>query len=263
LTAKHLLFTTRGATDAVDRLYCDNHAKRFHPNKDQFVNDHSPQQAFNQENAAQYDKKREKLSAIKDALHLLTQAVLSPLAGQARVLCVGAGTGAELLYLANSFPQWRFTVVEPASAMMSLCQQKARAGRIDARCEFHQGYLDTLPEGDVYDAATSILVAQFILERQQRIAFYTQIARRLRQGGYFVNAELAGDIGDSAYENLLQPWIAMPKLADIDFNPSVFGKAVAVSSKEDIEDMLADAGFSEPVLYYQALLIHAWYSRRE
>ena len=43
--------------------------------------------------------------AIKDALHLLTGTVLSELPPKAKILCVGAGTGAEILYLAQKFPE--------------------------------------------------------------------------------------------------------------------------------------------------------------
>jgi len=50
---------------------------------------------------------------------------LSESPSDSRVLIVGAGTGAELINLANYFPLWNFTVVEPASAMLDVCRQRA------------------------------------------------------------------------------------------------------------------------------------------
>ena len=43
---------------------------------------------------------------------------------------------------------------------------------IAERCEFHEGYLDSLPAGASYQAATSFLVSQFILDQTARSAFF-------------------------------------------------------------------------------------------
>ena len=40
-----------------------------------------------------------------------------------------------------------------------------------------------------------------------------------------------------------------------------WGKDVAVSRPEEIESIIAGAGFEPPILFYQALFIHAWYAR--
>jgi hypothetical protein len=74
-----------------------------------------PSAAFDQAHAAIYDQRFAELAAMRDALHLLTSAVFADLTADARILCVGAGTAAELIYLAQKFPQWRFTAVEPSS----------------------------------------------------------------------------------------------------------------------------------------------------
>lgn len=72
---------------------------------------------FDGERASGYDDRYARLAPFKEALHLNTRLVLSKLPSQARVLIVGAGTGAELLYLAQSAPDWHFTVVEPSRAL--------------------------------------------------------------------------------------------------------------------------------------------------
>lgn len=85
---------------------------------------------FDQEFASSYDKRRAKWSSVWDALHLLIRAVLSELPTNARILCVGVGTGSELIDLAQAFPHWHFTAVEPSAPMLDLCRQKAEASGI-------------------------------------------------------------------------------------------------------------------------------------
>ena len=95
------------------------------------------------------------------------------------MLCVGAGTGAELSYLAERFPGWRFTAVEPSAPMLEVCRRRAEAQGIEGRCIFHEGYLESLPPSEPFDAATSLLVSQFILDPEERSGFFRAIAGRL------------------------------------------------------------------------------------
>jgi len=42
---------------------------------------------------------------------------------------------------------------------------------------------------------------------------------------------------------------------------AAWGKAVAVSKGADIERIVTEAGFENPVAFYQSLFIRAWFSR--
>ena len=126
-------------------------------------------QAFNKEQAATYDERFAKLAPQRDALHLLIRILLGDLPERARVLCVGAGTGAELLALARAFPGFAFTAVEPAQAMLEVCEKRAHEEGVADRCVFHHGYLATLPAGEPFDVATSLLVSQFLKVRAERV----------------------------------------------------------------------------------------------
>jgi tRNA (cmo5U34)-methyltransferase len=145
------------------------------------------------DSAAKYDEQYAKTKALKDALHLTTRAILSDLPEESRLLCIGAGTGQELLYFAQTFPKWKFTVVEPASAMMDIYRENAEKQGIAARCSFHEGYLDTLPGNERFHAATSLLVSQFIKDKKERLSFFQEIASRLCKGGLLINADLSAD----------------------------------------------------------------------
>jgi tRNA (cmo5U34)-methyltransferase len=77
------------------------------------------------EQAASYDSQWAKLSPVSACLHFLIGTVLSDLPDDARILCVGAGTGAEMIYLAQQFPGWRLTAVEPSAPMLEVCRSRA------------------------------------------------------------------------------------------------------------------------------------------
>lgn len=228
----------------------------------------SPQlTSFNQDHAAVYDERFSKLAPFRDALHLLSAAVLTPLPEDARVLCVGAGTGAEILALGARFPGWHFTAVEPSGPMLNRCREKAAAAGIAERCDFHEGYLDSLPETEPYHAATSFLVSQFVLIEENRRDFLRQIARRLLPGGRLLNADLSADRSSSTYQETLEVWLrlmeytGLPPEAIVQLR-TVYGRDVAITAPDELEALIASAGFATPVPFLQTGLIRAWSTTR-
>lgn len=219
---------------------------------------------FGRDHATAYDARWAKLAPLRDALDLLVRVVLQDLPGDARILCVGAGTGAELLALARAFPGWRFTAVDPAAPMLEVCRRKVDEAGIASRCELHEGYLDSLPHGEPFDAATSILVSQFLVDPERRRAFFRGIAERLRPGGTLISADLASALDPAARERQLEIWLRAhdgPSMERAREACASWGKLVAVSPPQELEALIASAGFERPILFYQALFIHAWYAR--
>jgi tRNA (cmo5U34)-methyltransferase len=222
---------------------------------------------FDEERASTYDERAAKLAPLRDSLHLLARLILSDLPTDARILCIGVGTGLELIYLAREFPQWKFTAVEPAPAMLNICRQKAETCGVGSRCTWHEGYLDSLPISEPFDAVTCLLVSHFFIQQEERRKFFSQIASRLRPQGYLVSADLASDMSTLSYQNLREVWTRMLKYAeypdrDIEEFLASHGRDVSVLPPHEVASLIASSGFDAPVLFFQTLFIHAWYTRR-
>lgn len=215
--------------------------------------------------AAGYDKQWEKTAPIREGLHFLLGAVFADLPVDARILCVGAGTGAELSYLADKFPQWRFTAVDPSGAMLAVCRRRAESEGFVSRCEFHEGYLESLGVGQIFDGATCFLVSQFILDESARSAFFRGIASRMRPGGILASSDLAAEASER--ELLLKAWFNVMSAGGISEDGlermrAAYAKDVAVLEPRRIKEIIASGGFETPVQFFQSGMIHAWFSKR-
>jgi tRNA (cmo5U34)-methyltransferase len=222
---------------------------------------------FDEERAKSYDDRFAKLAPMRDALHFLTQLVTRSQRDDARVLCVGAGTGAELIALARAFPAWRFTAVEPAPAMLDVCRQRCEAEGISSRCTLHEGYLDSLSATDPFDVATCMLVSHFLTDRKERHALFRGIASRLREGGMLVSADLSFDPDAEKQTSLLAMWTTMLQFtgmdeADTNQYREALERDVAPLPPKDVEAIIESAGFGPAVPFFQTLLIRAWYAQR-
>jgi tRNA (cmo5U34)-methyltransferase len=131
---------------------------------------------FAKEASRSYDEKNRQLSPIMDNMHFLIRLALRNHAARAHVLCIGVGTGAEILSLSNAFPEWTFVGVDPSAAMLEVCRERlADAGVLD-RCELIEGYVDDVPLGENFDGVLSILVAHFV-KHEDKTGFFTVFAR--------------------------------------------------------------------------------------
>ncbi|HEY0966261.1 MAG TPA: class I SAM-dependent methyltransferase [Opitutaceae bacterium] len=222
---------------------------------------------FDAQQAANYDDRWAPLAPLRDSLHLQIAMVLRELPSTAHLLCVGAGTGAEVLALARFYPEWRFTVVEPSLPMLEVCRRKATEAGIAARCTFHGGYVDTLPVTTAaFDAATVLLVSHFITDRATRTAFFREVAVRVRSGGWVITADLT-TAPDGRQARLFPVWQQLLRHAgataeQVQAMLAAYERDVSLLPERELEALLEAAGFADPVRFSQSLLIHAWFARR-
>ena len=222
--------------------------------------------AFDQQ-AAGYDNQWAKLAPIRNGLHFLLESVFAELPVDARILSVGSGTGAELAHLATRFPRWSFTAVDPSGAMLAICRRLAETEGFASRCHFHEGYVDSLPAGGMHDAATCFLVSQFMVEQEARTRFFRSIAEKLQPGGLLASSDLASEVGSAQHQSLVHAWMNMMSAAGIppeglDRMRAAWAKDVAILPPSAVASIIGSAGFEAPVQFFQAGLIHAWFSRR-
>jgi len=222
---------------------------------------------FDENRANTYDERMKRMGPIMGALHLLIRLSFRELPKNARILCVGLGTGAELIALAEANPEWTFVAVEPAPAMLAKCREKAEALGIACRCTFHEGYLDSLQNSEPFDAATCLLVSHFILKREERVAFFSEISSRLRSGGLLASADISSDMDSPEFKTLLPVWCGM--LSESGHEPeqvksyvAALGTGASVLPPDEVAAIIKDGGFAQATLFYQSLLIHGWLSRK-
>lgn len=217
--------------------------------------------------ATSYDEQWARMSPINDAMFLLLDKAFSTLPNNARVLCVGVGTGTELLHFTQTFPEWRFTVVEPSRSMMDVCHRRLDQAGVSDRCTLHEGYLESLPVGEAYDAATCFLVSQFILDAQERAEFFGQIAARMVPGGLLADSDLSADVASPEYDDILAVWQRVMSGSEasadgLERMRASYAKDVAVLPPGEVASIIESGGFERPVHFFQAGLIHAWFARR-
>ncbi|CAI1194868.1 class I SAM-dependent methyltransferase [Serratia ficaria] len=221
---------------------------------------------FNGEFSRQYDAGNARFSAISDNLHFLIALLLKDLPADAHILCIGVGTGTEIVHLAGLYPGWRFTGVDPSADMLQVCASKLRRAGIGDRCALAAGYLQDLPGTADYDAALCLLVTHFILDGE-RGGLYRQTAARLKPAGRMVVAEIAGDMAAADFDQHLASWAAMQALAGqtprtADELRTQLQQRLLLLPPAHTERLIAEAGFSAPQRFFQSLLIHAWAARK-
>lgn len=151
--------------------------------------------------------------------------------------------------------------------MVEVAKFRAEQNGLGDRCNFHTGYLETLPPGEAFDCASSLLVSQFLLDPREREEFFLSIASRLKPGGILATADLASDTEAPHYSSLLEVWLRTMTAADLSAERvqqmrAAYNRDVAILPVQSIEAIIASAGFETPIQFYQAGLIHAWYCQR-
>lgn len=222
---------------------------------------------FGEQHAAIYDRQFESIPTVRDAVHLGARLGLAYLPERARILCVGAGTGEDVLTLGAVYPDWTFQLVDPAPAMLAVARRRLAAAGLSERCSFHDGYLDTLPASEPFDGVTALLVSHFLTSLDERHAFFRGIADRLAPDGTLVSADLTADRSATGFSVLMETWLAGLRLCDIPEESiavydQAFGRDFAAHAPAELETAIHDAGFTPPVQIFQALLIRVYVSRR-
>lgn len=217
--------------------------------------------------AEHYDRQSKRLAIVYNGLHFWTESILYDLKDEANILCVGVGTGSEIVYLSKKFPTWKFTAVEPSGAMLEICRSKAiEHGFID-RCRFHEGFLESFDSEDKFDAATCFLVSQFILSNTERMAFFSRIAQHLISNGHLISADLSCDVETTEFDELLKSWCYMMLGKDscsdnIEKMKKTYAENVSILPPSKVAELIESSGFEKPIQFFKSGLVCAWQTKQ-
>jgi tRNA (cmo5U34)-methyltransferase len=213
-----------------------------------------------------YDERNRPLASIADNMHFLIRLILKDVPVRARVLCVGVGTGAEILSLSKAYPEWTFVGVDPSTGMLDVCRGRLKEASVLDRCDLIHGYVGDAPAGENFDVALSILVAHFI-KREERLHFYRAMNSRLRKNGILINTEISFDLDSPEFPSMLKNWEAIQALMGATpeslANLSVqLREMLTVVSPQETEALLKNSGIPVPVQFFQAFMISGWYGTK-
>jgi tRNA (cmo5U34)-methyltransferase len=202
-----------------------------------------------------------------DALHRMLAPWFTLLPPDARFLSAGAGTGAEILALAARFPHWQFTGVDASADMLAVCARKVKEAALGARVQLQHGRVESFRAGQLFDAASSVFVVNYIHGRQAKLAYLQALAVNLKPGAPLVLADLYGDPRSPLFVRLLRAWLMQyigqgvqgASLQDI---VDRILRDIAFVPESDVLDLLREAGFSEAVRFFQAYLYGGWVATR-
>lgn len=221
---------------------------------------------FTKELAVAYDDRNSKLSAIADNMHFLIRLILQGLPAQSRILCVGVGTGAEILALAKAFPEWTFVGVDPSASMLEVCRERLEKVGVGNRCQLVHGYVQDVTTGEKFDAVLSVLVGHFV-KLEDRQSFYQNMLARLKKDGLLINTEISYDLNSAEFPSMLKNWEQVQTLMgatpeSLATLPTQLRDFLTVLPNEQVENILRQSGAQVPVRFFQSFMISGWYARK-
>lgn len=222
---------------------------------------------FDESLTAKYDRRIRMFCPSYDALHQMTIPWLQGLPDNACFLSAGAGTGAEIVTLWKYFPAWRFVAADVSPDMLLACKNKAIAAGMADRVTCFHGRLQDYRSPALFDGASSVFVAHFIRDKQEKLAYFRSIAANLKPGGLLLVADLVGDKASPEFPLLLDAWLrsyAMHDVSDEELlkDRTHIERDVDFISEFALIALLREAGFSTPLRFYQTYLFGGWVTAR-
>ena len=171
-----------------------------------------------------------------------------------QVLVVGCGTGAELREAQGLRPDWALTGVDPAASLLD--EARRRLGTAAQQVRWVDSRVEDLPGEASYGAAIAVLVLQELPDDGAKLAFLSALARLLQPGAPLVLVDVLAGFGGMASGTTQQFQAALKR-----FQGDANAQAVTPEAPLHLigearrSALLAAAGFSDPLRFYQALQV--------
>ena len=173
-----------------------------------------------------------------------------------RLLVLGAGGGLEIRALAEAQSGWSFDGVDPSRDMLDLAAKTVRP--YGERVTFHEGYIDSAPQGP-FDGATALLTFHFI-PRDRRLDTLRKIHRRLKANAPLVLAHISVASAEPDRSRWISRHVAFSgtSAANAERAKQTMLKQLSILAPEEEEAMLQEAGFSGASLFYAGFSFRGW-----
>jgi tRNA (cmo5U34)-methyltransferase len=230
------------------------------------VNTDEVVQIFENMGAEVYDQFNSHFRQLSESLFLLTMLALRDLPNDANILCVGVGTGADIIDIAKFKSGWTFTGIEPSTAMLSGCKQKLAEAGLTERCELFNGYLSDFNTEKKFDGVVCYFVMHFI-DPDERKNIFTDMNKHLKNGGSLVHAEISCDLEASDFPYYLEDWKALHGFAGateekLAMMSQVLKEQLYVLSPKQTKTLVEGCGFTNHIQFFQSFLIHGWHGKK-
>jgi tRNA (cmo5U34)-methyltransferase len=150
--------------------------------------------------------------------------------------------------------------------MLTLMKRKLSDRNLTNHIELRKGYVDDLEDGEVFDAATCILVMHFLNDDGSKLALLESVGTRLKRGAPFVLIDGFGETGSVEFEEIKASWKNYPiihgvpsEIVENAFN-DVIMKMIHFVPERRILELLRTAGFTGMFRYYSGFLYGGWMS---
>ncbi len=211
---------------------------------------------FTAASASDYDNRIPRFVPGYDlASDLVASLLMAELPPSAYVLVIGAGTGVDLLKLAEAGPGWRLTAVDPSVGMLAHARAKAEAIGVAGRITFVESTLEQANLGTIFDAAVSVLVGHFMPDTGERRAFLAAVHRYLKPGAAYLTIDTANPPDQSFLNQAYDHWATFG--SDLTMDDAVaMTKRVRTQhhgiSEARLAGLCSEVGFHPPLLFFRA-----------
>jgi tRNA (cmo5U34)-methyltransferase len=223
---------------------------------------------FDDKHANAYESKIRRIVPGYEVMHDLSlNLLLSHLPSHAKILISGAGTGQEVLSYSLVNPTWQITGVDPTEKMLSVAIERVNEKGLNDNIDLKQGRVKDLPPVTCFDAATSILVMQFIPDDGSKKEYLTEISTRLKSGAKFIIIDLVGDRTTHEFNMFLSTWEARQLLMGEDKKEvkkdfEHVKRDLQFITEARMNDLLQETEFREIHKFFQSYLFSGWVAEK-
>lgn len=226
---------------------------------------------FDAKRASSYEDRVRQVVPGYEALHDLCYLLLNQQIGSGgHILVAGCGSGTDVLSLARECPERTFTAFDPSPDMVEMAKVRISEAALIDKTHLINGTIDEIDSGSAFDAAILMLVLHFVPDQDGPLGkahLLRAIGDHLKPSSPLFFAEALADRSNPDFDTDMDLWRQIMRLAGMDpvAEEKGFKKIVSqmpLIGEGRLKELLDQAGFNSPKLFYKAHMIHGWVAIR-